>query len=619
MTLLSSDGTQGMSSWSSGGSREGLTILGAGRIMTTVKEIMALKDSWSARDEAFKEYDDILAMVDTETKKGIESMVANSAKTLFGLSKFMVSSSIPQRTVVVGDQGPRERSRAGKAERAVYAWWQAVDEERLRRGEEPWQATMAYWMCLYGWYASLGMTAVGKDGQPKFIAIPFDPKECFPEYGVDGLRSFVHLYDTRLGEAIDKAKLFGTFTEGRFAGDRSIGVRIADYWRKDGDDVINEVILLSGDGMYLKEPEKVALKEIPVLCGSFGGVPSRSRTNWMKDLGSVLADNKELYKNFDKWLSFMMQLAKEHAKAPIVAKGIELDGTKMQPASVRDDQVVIETDNPEASIERANVGAMPIDIVRVLTMLQSMEQRGGFPEPAYGGLMVEISGFGISQLLQAAERRIGPQVGRLSQIDQAISKRWLMDFRDNDFPSIAIEGFEGGNPRKAFYEDFEPKDVPKKFRVSTNIPIRIANDMMTRMSIARQAAGDGQLLDMFTVLDEVLQMQDPELIVSRVSEDHARTLAEPLVLAMDLRTLAAKIRTERKPDSEKTAKLVEAFADQMVQQQEQATAPAQKQRINPEALPPEAKGVSPDQVRAGMQLGPAPNRSAQAQKLGVEL
>jgi len=255
-----------------------------------------------------------------------------------------------------------------------------------------------------------------------------------------------------------------------------------------------------------------------------------------------------------------------------------------------------------------------MDVFRLLGMFTSLEQRGGFPEAAYGSLMVQLSGFGISQLLQAAERRVGAQVQKLMFVDASISGRWLRDFRDNAFAPITIEGFEGGNPRKSFIEDMRVQDVPKKFRLSTNIPIRMGNDLMARMSVVRQALpGNEQILDLYTALDEILEMQDPTLVIDRIAEDSSRRMSEPLRMAMNLKLQASDLRASRKPGADQAAQMLEMFAETLLQQQQQAMGPQQRPRVSPEAQPPEARGVSPDQVRAGLRMGPPPNLTREEQ------
>jgi len=611
---MTDDGTRGVATSATGFGKDIYFAPGLGQ--NTLKSISQRaaysKSFWSDRDQAFADYEDIVALIDQQEEPGLESMISNSAKTLFSLARFMVATSVPQRTVAVGDQGPLSRRKAGKSERALSAWWLAVDNERMDCGEPPWQYTMAYWMCLYGWYSTLRLVTADESGAPNFIAIPYDPSECFPEFGLDGWNSFARIYDSTVGIAqqIGSKANLGDIIRGGGGGQTA---KLLDWWERRDGEILYGVAMLHPREVWLRDLDVMpGLTQIPILCGPVGGTPSRSKNGWQKDLGSVLSENAVLYRDFDKWLSFLTQLAKEHARAPLLAKNVHIEEDDLSPADIRSKGAVIETDDPEADVKRIDPGRSPVDVWRLLAMIQGMEQRGGFPESAYGNIMIELSGFGISQLLQAAERRVGDQVNALSAIDARVGKFWLDTFRDNEFTPTEIEGFEGGFPSKSFIEDFRPGDVPKRYRVSTHIPIRIGSDMMSKMAIVRQAIGGQQpILDIYTALDEILGMQDPTLIMDRISEDQARMMTEPLKMAINLKLQAADLRGSRKPKANEIATMLEAFAEQMMQQQQQQTGAQPRQKIAPQNLPPEAQGISPDRVRAQMRMGPPPNQRQQ--------
>lgn len=596
-----------------------LALLPTLKVADIGREIETVRQYWSPRGAMFRKWDKLLTWADDNVQPGLESMVANSAKTLFSLAQFMVASIIPQRTVAIGGQGPVAQRRAGKSERATVSWWEAVDFARLCEGRESFQYEMAYWMCLYGWYAALGLT-VDNDGEPEFVAVAYDPSECYPEYA-DGLRRFSRLYDSTLGEAKAKSDRFGSGLN--LKGDSLQRVQIGDwYWLTPANEVLHAVLLHHGRWQWLKEPDVLpGLSRIPVYCGPVGGTPRRTGRGWMTQSGSVFVENERLYKDFNKWLSFLLQMVKEHVKAPILTRGIHIEKDDIHPLDedIRTGSAVLESDDPEARIDRIEVGASPIDVFRILGFFSEFEQRGGFSATSYGSSTGDISGFAISQLLQSAERRIGLQVTKLALVDGAICQRWLEDYRDATFASVTISGSEGGNPRKSFIEEFKPRDVPKRFRASTAMPIRIANDLMSRMAIARQAlGGTEQILDMFTTLDEVLQMQDPTLILDRISDDRARMASEQLRLAFGLKTQAMDMRASGRPGAEEAAKMMEMYADTLLQQQRQAMGAQPSQRIAPEELPQEARGQSPDRVRAQLRMGPPPNRTAQEQATGVQ-
>ncbi len=586
-------------------------------------QIVALTGYWGKRNLAFTRFDDLLAQVDANKVMGLESIVTNKAKTLFALSQFMTAASTPSRTVAIGDQGPNAERRSGKAERALISWWKAVDEQQLLLGREAWQYEMAWWMCLYGWYATMYLTAVQDDGSPEFISQAYDPTECYPDYGGPGLARFARRYSVNAAEALRKAEKYSGSAARLLATTPAIQpVTLVDWWQWEGGVVVNGLLCegFGAGGWGAIKPLQVVtgLKRIPVLCGPVGGTPSRdAKKTWMDSPGSVLAENERVYEDFNKWLSHFSQLVKEHTRAPIILKKMHLEDEDVAPSDIRSERAIIETDDPEAAATRLDVGESPIDVIRLLQYVAIDEQRGGMPDAAYGTLLTTLSGFGISQLLQAGERRVGAQVRKLAAIDALISAQWLHDFKNNEFAPVSISGFVGGNPRASFIENFAAGDVPETFQVSTSIPLRLSNDMMSRIAIARQAVGgQAALLDTFTALDEIIQIQDPALVKDRIDRDAARELTKVLNVSMELRVLAEDTRQSGKPGADQAAKLIEQYADMLVQQQMaqfQAKGAQPTGQPSPEVQSPEARGVSPDQVRAMLQMGPPPNQTAAEQ------
>jgi len=568
------------------------------------KEVEALAKSYVERDRSFREWQSLLDMVDLNKGGGLESMVTNDARTMFTLSTFLSSAVTPRRRVAIGSQGGRADKASGESERALTSWWDFVDQQRIASGYNPFQQDLAYWMCLYGWYAVQFMMLKGKDGEPIPIAVPLDPGECYPFYA-DGLDRFVRHYDTTFGQVHRLAINYGVQPPSGTNAKKKVSV--ADwYWRTPGDEVVHAV-LVNGlpdrrSWSFIKEPYVVeGVSKIPVLVGKVSGSPGGQG-----ETGSVLWENEGVYKNFNRWLSFLMTLTREHAQAPVIAHNIlDLDEEKLRPLSIRGTGAVITTDDPEARIERVQTGPNVVEVQQFLGIIDGMLQRGGFPYLVYGGLGRELSGFAISQLLQAAERRIGPQVRRLALVDGLVSQHWLERFRDGEFAEATVSGYEDGNPRKSFVEDFTPKNVPEKFRVVTEVPIRVGNDLMARMAIARQALGTAApLLDHATILDEILEMQDPALIVDRITGDEARKLELPLRVAIELKKDAAVLRAEGGPGTDEAAKLLEQMAEGILQQDRQQGGAQPRQRVAPQDMPPEAFGTSPDAVRAARSEGP---------------
>ena len=554
------------------------------------------------RAQAFRRWDSLLAMDDNNISPGLETMVSNDARTMFSLSVFLASSSEPRRTVAIGGQGSVADRKSGKSERALAAWWQKVDDERLLNGQEPFRYDLAYWMCLYGWYAVQYASLEG-NGEMLPVAVPLNPCECYPVFA-DGLERFVRRYDTSVLEAQKIALQFNAKFDP--TGSSNSSIKIVDWYWNGGDYVLRAIVAKGPGGwQFLASPYSLDTKRIPILTGRVAGNP---KAEAYAESGSVVFENENTYRDSAKLLSSLMTHTKEVAQSPLVAHNLpDFEESHIRAKDIRSGSVVVHTDDPEARIERVPPGPGFSEVSSVLGYIDSMLQRGGFPYIVYGGLGRELSGFAISQLLEAAERRIGPQVRRLAAIDSIVSQHWLESFRDGEFASSTLSGQEEGNPRKFFVEEFESKDIPKKFKALTEIPIRVGNDLMARMAIARQATGGaGPLLDQTTIIGEILQQQDPNLILDGITRDAARLLVQPLKAALELKQEAADLKEKYGSAADEVVALIEGFAKQIIEQARGGQQGAQaKVRIAPNEMPPEASGVSPDVVKAAMGAGPS--------------
>ena len=143
--------------------------------------------------------------------------------------------------------------------------------------------------------------------------------------------------------------------------------------------------------------------------------------------------------------------------------------------------------------------------------------------------------------------------------------------------------------------------MPEAYDLSVELKLALPNDLITRITIARNArGGNDPLLDLDTILDEILEMQDPELVKRRIAEDMAE--ADPTMLQLkkiiSFKKRANELRAEGKTD---IADILDELTNSMLQQasgQNKGAQPRGAQGVSPEVLPPEAQGISPDLAQA---------------------
>ena len=599
-------------------------------------EALGLRNYWRPRDRRIAEWLNLEALKDENESAALESMITNDPATVVSLAVHLLTHNPTHHRVLVGgDAGDKIKLQAGKSERCLRSLWRMVDEDALLGGRPPMLREMAWWALTTGWVNVAPFITRDKDGAPRPVLYVHSPLEAYQEFGDDaGLRKYAHIYTTTLADAKDKATRFGT--ELKATGKNDKPVRIVDYWWLE-DGAAWNAVMVSGAGTgveFLKEPEPFG-DSIPVISMPVSGKPRSKQLeggddSWKQTLGqSILEKNRPVYKQVNRYLSLLAQLALDAAQPPWLVKGagIRVTEAELRRGAPRLGGSIIATQNPNASLQRVDPGRFPLEVQQFMSILDGMAQRGGFPYLMYGGVMQQLSGFAINQLMGAAFHQVGPFQDALQTLVSSIDKRWLESIRDGDYAPLTIAGKERGGRESGWYvEDFKKSDIPRRLFVVAEVELSLPSDVIERMAIIRQAIPSGPILDRFTALEEVLKVQDPALVIKRLHEDAVdfNPITQQIEMVTTLRAKANELREIGGAGNRQTADLLDQFADytlQLMQQQFAASGPARSgQGIRPEALPPEAQGISPDIRRAILrQPAETPNRTRaeQLRQMGI--
>jgi hypothetical protein len=184
---------------------------------------------------------------------------------------------------------------------------------------------------------------------------------------------------------------------------------------------------------------------------------------------------------------------------------------------------------------------------------------------------------------------------------EEIDRIWMTGLR-NSGKKIVIAGKKAQGP--AFIDDFTGKDVPDPLYIKVESSLALPNDMVQRAQIARQLHPDGNLVDLTTIRDQVLNLQDPQLIANRQMEDliYDNPTSSGAMLAISMLKKAAKI--EMLGGDEIGAAQVFRQAAQAIMSTFGATPPGAanppQPGMSPQVAPPEggAAGISPDVAAA---------------------
>lgn len=590
-----------------------------------------LRNFWLPRESRIYEWLDLEALVDENEKTGLESMTTNDPATLISLATHLLTHNpIHHRVLIGGEAGEKLERQAGRSERGLRSFWQMVDEDAMLGGRDTSLREIAWWALVTGWVNVMPLLTQNEDGSPHPLLYIHNPLESYQDYGPDvGLNQYAHIYNTTLADVRMKAYRWdSTIT---LTGDDATPMEIVDYWWVEwtgGVPISMNCVIVRGGSLYaptfLKAPERWGTR-IPIISIPVAGKPLRRLRGdeWKQTVGQgILEKNRIVYGEVNRFLSMLAQLALDATQPPWLLKGtgIRVTETDIRRGVPRLGGSIIQTTNPQASLQRIDPGRFPIELQQFMGVMDGMLQRGGFPYLMFGGLQTQLSGFAISQLMDAAFHQLGPYQRALQHVVAMVDKYWLESFRDGDYSSIQISGKERGGRESGWYvEEFRPGDIPKKLFLAAEVELSMPSDVLERMAIIRQAIPNGPILDRFTALEEILKMDDPYLVMQRLHKDAVEfnPITQQLEMIATLREKAADLREIGGEPNELTAQLLDQFAQFTLQQASQMMggvraegAPARTAGIAPEQLPPEAQGLSPDAMRASLRRTPGtPNRS----------
>ena len=99
---------------------------------------------------------------------------------------------------------------------------------------------------------------------------------------------------------------------------------------------------------------------------------------------------------------------------------------------------------------------------------------------------------------------------------------------------------------------FGKESIPEDVVVEARFKLAAPNDRMERITAARQAMPQGDLLDLMTILEEVLEVGDSQLVINRLDHAKARALPEVQTIKMVkyLRVMEKELREGAEPDLE---------------------------------------------------------------------
>ena len=572
----------------------------AEKVITRCKD---LKTFWKPRNDAMKRWYRLIEMIDELKTEKMESFVGNDPRALYNLVLHLLDTDIPHR---VKDYDMADFAVAeAVAEVGRYfkiSWKDAQNNFRRSNPRQGLMRTFIGFMLATGWYS---MFSINTDDGKRTYKEPWNPMEVYPMWdGMLGLSEVAHVYSISPLSAINLAKRNGWAFSSPFNQWRAIAgnnVPIYDYWWVEIADefpfiltVWNAIVI----GNDLVKYERTRFKRIPVYVAPVGGlpdmgtltegvIPTYSSTlklqtqdvvteRWKAEIGqAIIATNENIYRTWNKWWSFSLQLLRDTAQPRIFER------SRSGKAIVKPEDVfrrgAIFRGGPDDAVDFIGAPPIPLELRSTQLDLEAMMQRGGVSWAMHGAVAGQITAYVMSQIAASANQVMKP-------FHQAIVDA-LSDMDNDDLQDIRDRGIKP-------YGWKYPSKLPDTTVVSAEYEVEIPGDLVQRATTARMLAPDFVLSYSYVSRRLFPDIEDPLRERAQVRADKAELHPSNSMIALIqyYRKQAAFLATTAGGMDIEGSRLYELIADMALQSLMPPPAEEQPTRqgaglARPEAVP----------------------------------
>ena len=530
-----------------------------------------LKEFWSPRDAAMKRWYRLIEMVDELKTEKMESFVGNDPRALYNLVLHLLDTEVPHRVKDYDSTDPSVQASVTTVTKFFKtAWTNVQNNYRRSNPRQSLQRTSLGFMLGTGWYAEFA--AVSDNGE-RCYAEPLNPIDVYPMWDATlGLSEVAHIYRTSSGSAANLAKRNGWRLADNYSRWRaSVGrnITVYDYWWVDVSDefpyrevVWNAIVI---DTVLVKY-ERTRFKRIPIYVAPVGGLPDMgsltegviptysstlklhtqevSSERWKSEIGqAIVATNENVYRTWNKWWSFSLQLLRDTAQPRIFER------SRSGKAIVRPEDVFrrapIFRGGPEDSVEFIGTPPIPLELRSTQLDLEAMMQRGGVSWAMHGNVQGQLTAYVMSQIAASANQVMKPFHQAFINKYEDIDNDWLEDIKNR-----------GVHPYGFTY----PNNLPDGAYVSADYEVEIPGDLVQRATTARMLNPDFRLSYTYVVGKLFRDIEDHMQERAQVRADQAEAHQSNAIIAL-IQYYRRQAAYLSKHGDRETAKLYETVAE----------------------------------------------------------
>ncbi len=566
-------------------------------ISKITQSITEMKRFWSQRNRKFKEWFEILMLIDLLASKGMETYVSNEPTTFYNMAHFLLTKGEISHTTPIENESALELDRRAKVHRGCEYLWKTIDRDRQLAGGQPFIDELSFFLLILGWYSVV--SAFNQDTGLLQTQI-WSPYNTYPKYSNNRMTACVHSYNLTEEEAAQKAEeLNWNYTP---RGSPMGGITLDDYFYQDRDGLHNIILIDSKDVTGWVDRPDMQLLVAPV-----GGFPDKgslapSGKDWRRLTGrGIFEVNSAVTSSFNKWKSMVVQILRDTAQ-PITQEFSAVP--QATPEQLRERGALFHYGSGEKGLNRLPPPSIPLEIQANLLELRREMQKGSFNDAVYG--MVEGQpGYALSLLASSSANQIlYPYMDGKHFVISECDRFWLSRLKKSE-KVFQIKG--------KFIEKLSPTDIPEDVSIQVESRVATPKDWLERGTIGNML---DKHLDEATIITEIYGLSDPQAIKRRKSLD--RMLQHPMTQMVELisgyythadyleargdmrqanlfRRAATGAEGQLGAPPPGAAKPEESAR---VAAQVEAGTPEEKTRVAPKVAPPETRaGFTPEQLR----------------------
>ena len=429
-----------------------------------------------------------------------------------------------------------------------------IDRRQALKGEPPLREALGFIEGLRGWLAMRALVARGKDGEPVFDVIPWDPLHMTWEKGKDGL-----LWACQKRKAT-KAQIKAEY--GIDIGQKD--AEVLDFWDTERNSIIIDKQFVKRKGMALQHRHKIG--RVPVFIQPVGSMPSILMQDFTPTLeyqgDSVYATSQDVVEADNKYISWTMDRYRYSRAASIYHKS--RDGAKELPRDPYLHHTVMEMDTDGEEVGFLDLPPFPSELAPIMGRINADWQQSTLPYPlAYGGTQQAMSGAALSVLSDATRSVYSPRSSVMAQAYEWLSEELLSQYT---IKGVKPKELRGHHPKdgKFFSVKVKPTEVDPGWQIKVTVEPRMPRDqqgeIMTALAATQKRGPDDlPLMSKGTAREEILHIRDPQAEESKVLKEEGEALP-PIRIAQTAKAL-------KEAGREDLAEMVlQALSPQMVPQ-----------------------------------------------------